>query len=92
MDKEATTTTTHRYNQVAWATTILEEQMDLKHIQKIIKQIKNQAGDDEGAHSLEDDLYHNFIEWLSQTRKDDIGIMAKEIIKTEKIDFARWCA
>lgn len=63
--------------------------MNLENIKKRIKKIKNIQDDDEVAHRMEDDLYTNFIKYVSK-RRDKIGIMAKEILKTKRIDFARW--
>jgi len=65
--------------------------MNLKEIKDAVKYIDAIKGDDEAAHSKEDALYHDFIRELSK-RKDRVGAFAKEIIKTEKIQFSRWCA
>lgn len=51
--------------------------------------------DDEAAHSIEDDLYSLFIECVSENMYETIEEMqqvAKEILKTKDIEFARWCA
>jgi len=65
--------------------------MDRDYIEREIKAIADIAADDESAHSREDRLRAWFIWSLSQ-RTDEIGELAKLILTTDKIDFARWCA
>lgn len=65
-----------------------------KIIREKIKQIEQISNDDEAAHSHEDALYSGFIESLSKHdyKKKEIKEMAKLIMKTKKISFARWGA
>ena len=65
--------------------------MDMDTIKICIAQICEIRGDDERAHSREDLLYQEFVKYIAK-RKDYLGKMAREILKTQKIDFARWCA
>ena len=65
--------------------------MKIKEIEAFIEQIKRSAGDDEIAHSMEDALREDFIEYIA-TRKDSLGDKARLILTTNEIDFARWCA
>jgi hypothetical protein len=68
--------------------------MDMKQIKDRIDRIKACAGDDESAHSQEDGLMRDFIEFIAISEGCDPGIndMAHEVLKTDDIEFARWCA
>lgn len=70
--------------------------MTIYKIRKAIKQIDASRGDPEAAHSMEDDLYQNFIEYISDggdARTDDkLTEKATAILGTKKLDFPRWCA
>jgi len=49
--------------------------------------------DDEGQHSAEDDLYERFVRYCAEGHNQfHIGKLAKEILKTKDLKFARWCA
>jgi hypothetical protein len=63
----------------------------MEEIQKMIDDIKHEATDDERAHSDEDTLRKNFIAFVGE-RKDKLGEMARLVLTTDNIDFARWCA
>jgi len=66
--------------------------MDLKEIQRRVKEIEENRWNDETAHSLEDTLHIAFIQHCATYGNDELSAMASEILKTGKIDFARWCA
>lgn len=68
--------------------------MIIDEIEKKIQEIKNCTSDPEKAHSLEDDLYHEFIRELSKGVVEYNSILekAKMILSTEKLEFPRWCA
>lgn len=67
--------------------------MTLEKIKKSIEKIEESSDDPESAHSQEDQLYYDFIKFVSKYDPNhDIAKMAKEVLKTEKIDFTRWCA
>lgn len=65
--------------------------MDLKYIKLRLDNIEKSKGDYESAHGLEDNLYQKFVEHVSTT-DGDLGVMAKEILKSKEIDFPRYCA
>ena len=65
--------------------------MDKKEITERVSAIEEIAWDDESAHSKEDSLREDFIEYIAK-RKDSLGDKAKMILSTNDIDFARWCA
>jgi ribosome recycling factor len=63
--------------------------MTLEEIKIRVNQIRSNAYDDEKAHSMEDELREDFIKFIS--REDSpFADMAKQILKTSKIDFCRW--
>jgi hypothetical protein len=58
----------------------------------MVERVRGAAGDDEIAHSLEDDLYHALMHAIANGECDDPSVCATEALKTEKMKFARWCA
>lgn len=69
--------------------------MDIKEVKLRIAKIENISGDDEVAHSMEDKLFHEFVESIIQGEYkswDEIIDVAKELYKVRDIDFERWCA
>jgi hypothetical protein len=54
--------------------------------------IKEIAGDDEAAHSNEDDLHQAVLQAISLDQCDDPVGCATEALKTRDIEFERWCA
>ena len=65
--------------------TIDDIKTELEHIKKI-------ASDDESAHSLEDQLHKRFIQFIAGTADENLAKMAREVLKSSKIQFERWCA
>ena len=51
-----------------------------------------EVGDDEMAHSREDDLHQAVLEYLARNAPGPWCAYAREALKTQAIDFARWCA
>ena len=74
-----------------------EEKMTLDDVKKAVVHIEEIKGDDESAHSHEDELHQAVLkEIASLNPHDDLSVdaieMAKEALKTLDIDFSRWCA
>lgn len=65
--------------------------MTKSEVKKRVKDIKESAGDYESAHSMEDDLYLDVLNAIADGAKD-AAELAKEAIKTTKINFPRHCA
>jgi hypothetical protein len=65
--------------------------MTLGEIKKRVQEIKDERGDDEAAHVHEDQLREDFIEYIA-TLEGPIADKAKEVLKTNNIEFDRWCA
>jgi hypothetical protein len=55
---------------------------------KRVEDIRNSAGDDEKQHSKEGDLYLDLIKFYANNGCE----LAKEALKTQKLDFSRWCS
>ena len=66
--------------------------LDFSYIQSAVKNIEKVKGDAEVAHSMEDEMYRMFVEWVSNTGTVEQTQMAKELLKTKEINFPRWCA
>lgn len=66
--------------------------MTLEMIRDKVEHIREISGDDERAHSNEDSLREDFIKYVAESGNKKLSEMANEILKTNKIDFARWCA
>jgi uncharacterized protein YgfB (UPF0149 family) len=64
---------------------------EIKERIKSIQEIAEKNGDNEVAHSEEDELYQDFIEYVAQ-RKDALGRKASLVLSTREIDFYRWYA
>ena len=59
-----------------------------------VEDIRRAANDDEGAHSMEDSLYLAFVECCAAGLYEpgEAAEVAKVVLSTHDIDFARWCA
>lgn len=57
-----------------------------------VKEIRRISGDDEMAHAMEDNLYANLLTSISQGACEDPAVCAAEALKTQDINFQRWCA
>ena len=65
--------------------------MTKKEILTAIQKIKDERDDDEMQQVYEDNLRNSFIEFVAE-RKDKLGQLARLVLSTNKLDFARWCA
>lgn len=67
--------------------------MTKKDILKILATIKETSlRDDEYAHVLEDRLRADFIRHVADSNLGDISELAKRVLSTEKLTFARHCS
>lgn len=66
--------------------------VDLDYIKAKVKEISELSGDDEAAHSREDRLHVEFITHIAENWHGELAEMAKEVLKTNAINFSRWCA
>lgn len=57
-----------------------------------VEEIRKVAGDDEVAHSMEDQLYYDFVDWAAENSHPAIQEMAIELRKVRDVNFARWHA
>lgn len=65
--------------------------MTIAEIERRIAHIEAIRGDDESAHSAEDDLRADVLRAIANGAAD-AAAMAKLALTTERIEFARWCA
>jgi len=54
--------------------------------------IAEEMHDDEKAHCMEDELHEEVLKAVASGNTDDPKGLCMEVLKTRKIDFARWCA
>jgi hypothetical protein len=66
--------------------------MDLEYIKLEVANIEAMKGDDESAHAAEDVLRAGFIALVAEVGSPELAEMAREVLKTDEIDFCRWCA
>lgn len=68
--------------------------MNVSDVQKRLEDIANEAddGDNEAAHSMEDDLYFAVLKAIAEGKTDDPQSLAREALKSADIEFTRWCA
>lgn len=65
--------------------------MTVEEVKEAIKRIDSMSGDDEAAHSAEDDLHQEVLAAIADGTEHSAEL-AKEALKTLDISFARWCA
>ena len=66
--------------------------MNLEEAKRRVEAIRAIRGDDESAHNAEDRLREDFIRAVAAANLGELSDVAAEILKTEEIDFCRWCA
>lgn len=67
--------------------------MNLDTIKSRVNDIREEGVSDcESAHAKEDDLYLDFITYISKHGTNKYKLMAKEILKTKKFNFPRHCS
>ena len=66
--------------------------MTLDDIKESVEKIRKCKSDDESAHSMEDMLREDFIVYVASLGDEDLALKALEVLKTNEIEFARWCA
>lgn len=68
--------------------------MTADEVEKHVEGIKAAAAgdDDEVAHIREDKLYRTLLEAIAKDLCHDAQDLAKRALKTQDLDFHRWCA
>jgi hypothetical protein len=64
----------------------------IKKLYDYEERIKRSVGDDEGAHSLEDEAMIYFIENCDKMSRLDLLDAQRIFARIKAMDFARWCA
>lgn len=79
------------------ARAMTREDMRISHQQPLtpevvrarVAEIRKYAGDDEGAHGLEDDLYRDVLKQIAKGTTHGRAL-CEEALKTQRIKFERW--
>ena len=66
--------------------------MTIETIKQRVEEIKDISWDFESAHGKEDKLREEFIRYVAIVGDKELAEKAHEILKTEHIDFPRYCA
>ena len=66
--------------------------MNLEYVKQQVAKIDAMKADDESAHSAEDALRAEFIALVAEVGSQELAEMAREVLKTDEIEFSRWCA
>jgi hypothetical protein len=66
--------------------------VNLERVKMEVDEVSQMSADNEKAHALEDSLYHSFVTHVAIHGPSDLSEMAREILRTEDMDFARWYA
>lgn len=66
--------------------------MTVEEVKARVAEIEAVKSDDEGAHSMEDELHQDVLQAIADGTADDPAGCAREALKTHEIDFCRWCA
>jgi hypothetical protein len=71
----------------------MSEKLTIAQAKRQVDLIRELADDDEVAHAREDDLREVFIAGLADGRysKREATAIARVVMETEDINFARWC-
>jgi regulator of protease activity HflC (stomatin/prohibitin superfamily) len=69
-----------------------EDRVTVEEIQKRLDYIRKIRGDDETAHTVEDELRADVLRAIAEGRCEDPAACAAEALKSADIQFARWCA
>lgn len=64
----------------------------VEEVRAAVEEIRRLADDDEAAHSAEDALHQNVLASIAQHDPANAASLAREALKTQDIEFARWCA
>ena len=64
----------------------------VNEVKKWVDSIKDSRRDFEAAHVLEDELYLKILRGIAAGTCEDPQQVAKEVIKTQDINFPRYCA
>ena len=65
--------------------------MKLTDIHAAVQAIRDQSGDDEGAHAAEDELYINVLAAIAEGARNPRKLAAAAL-ETRQLGFARWYA
>lgn len=64
--------------------------MDLDHIKQRVADIEAMKASDDAAHRAEDQLWIDFISFVATSGPPELAALAREVLRTDDIDFSRW--
>lgn len=65
--------------------------MTVKEAQRRLEAVREVVGDDEKAHSREDELHRDVLQHIALGGRNGAAL-ARIALQTRELDFARWCA
>jgi hypothetical protein len=69
-----------------------EAPVKVEDVQARLADVIASAGDSEVAHSMEDSLHFDVLKAIASGQAEDPVTMAELAIRTQGIEFSRWCA
>jgi len=66
--------------------------LTVDQVKERVAKIVQIRSDDEAAHSEEDLLHFEVLQAIADGNCEDPAACAREALKTEEIEFSRWCA
>lgn len=66
--------------------------MTVDEVEAEVARIRELRWDDEAAHSAEDNLWEKVLRLIASGETDTPAELAAAALKTQTVDFARWCA
>lgn len=66
--------------------------MTVEEVEARVAKIAAMAGDDEAAHCEEDELHKDVLRFIAEGCLGQVSALAIAALRTEEIEFARWCA
>lgn len=67
--------------------------MNIEYVRERLAELKRIGNKDfERAHSMEDDLYVEFVQHVAQRGSPELQELAKELLRSKDIEFLRSCS
>lgn len=69
-----------------------DEILTIESVKRYVKFIESIMSDDERAHFHEDALHLSVLSFISENKCENAQLCCLEAIKTQDLEFARWCS
>ena len=66
--------------------------MTVADVEHRLDKIERKRGDDEVAHSWEDELHQDVLRAIADGQCSDPAAIARTALLSDEIEFSRWCA